>query len=75
MKDRLWVIFKRHVKTIIADSLRISKNIEYEYDVPRDYHRVTYRIEFSTMRLASKGFDLLLRFLTVKISRAAKEKE
>ena len=75
MKEGLWVLFKHQVKRIRCDSLKISKNIEFEYDVPRDYHTVTYNIEFSVSRCASKGFDLLLRFLQIKIAKAAKEKE
>lgn len=75
MKKGLWVLFRQQVKWIIADSLRISKNIEFKYGVPRDCHIVTYNIEFSASRFASKGFDLLLRFLQIKIAKAAKEKE
>lgn len=75
MKEGLWVLFRHQVKNIRRDSLRISKNIEFEYDVPRDYNTVTYTIEFSVARCVSKGFDLLLRFLQIKIAKAVKEKE
>lgn len=75
MKEKLWVLFRRQVKRIRCEGFKISKNIESEYGVPRDYHTVTYTIEFSVVRCASKGFDLLLRFLQIKIAKAAKEKE
>lgn len=75
MKEGLWVLFRHQVKRIRRDNFSISKNIEFEYDVPRYYHTVTYTIEFSVPRCASKGFDLLLRFLQIKIAKAVKEKE
>lgn len=75
MKEGLWVLFRHQVKRIIVDSFKISKNVEAKYGVPRDYHTVTYNIEFSVARCASKGFDLLLRFLQIKIAKAVKEKE
>ena len=74
MKEGLWGLFRHQVKRIIVDSFKISKNVEAKYGVPRDYHTVTYNIEFSVVRCASKGFDLLLRFLQIKIAKAVKEK-